>query len=253
MPEARHFQYNVTVGNIRVVVDAHVQVPAFWAHPQIGGPFPGLILLHDDWGLDRDDRAIAHRFAEIGYYVMVPDLFEGNVAKNQMQADVLENRYLETAPIKVGAALKALETHHKCNAKMAVVGWDLGGYLAIKLGMERTDVMAAVSFYGDASPLLGKLSQLKCPVLSIFGEADPLTAKLHDAMAAELKKANPFHEVVVYPEASHGFYNDLRPTYHAEAAEAAWPTVLNFLKRYQGEPPPPEEASPGYFKPGRVY
>lgn len=253
MPEASHFQYNVTVGNIRVVVDSNVQVPAFWAHPQTGGPFPGLILLHDDWGLHDHERAAAHRFAEIGYYVMVPDLFEGNIAQNQMQADVLENRYLETASIKAGAALKALETHHKCNHKMAVVGWDLGGYLAIKLGMERTDVMAAVSFYGDAQPLLGTLNQLKCPLLSVFGESDPLTDRLLEPMKKELQKANPFHEVVVYPEAPHGFFNDLRPTYHREASEAAWHKVLDFLKIHQGEPPPPEEASPGYFNPGRVY
>jgi carboxymethylenebutenolidase len=253
MPEASHFQYNVTVGNIHVVVDSNVQVPAFWAHPQTGGPFPGLILLHDDWGLDKHDRAMAHRFAEIGYYVMVPDLFEGNVAENQMQADVLENRYLETATVKVGAALKALETHHKCNSKMAVVGWDLGGYLAIKLGTERTDIMAAVAFYCDAEPLLGKLHQLKCPVLAIFGGEDPLTPRLHKALKKELAEANPYHEVIVYAEAPHGFYNDLRPTYYPQAAEAAWPKILDFLKTHQGEPPPPEEASPGYFSPGQVY
>lgn len=253
MPEINHFQYNVTVGNIWVVVDANVQVPAFWAHPQSGGPFPGLVLLHDDWGLGKHLRAMAHRLAEVGYYVMVPDLFDGKTAATQLEADALEIRYLENAMIKVGASLQALETHHKCNSKMAVVGWDFGGYLAMRSAIERSDLMAAISFYGDATPVLDKLDKIQCPLLSIFGDEDPLTEKLHDRIVEVTAAASEVTEIIVYPGAAHGFYNDMRTTFAERAAEAAWHKVLEFLKTHQGEPPPPEEAAPGFFKPGRVY
>lgn len=253
MPEINHFQYNVTVGYITVVVDAASQVPAFWAHPQTGGPFPGLILLHDDWGLTEHMRALARRFAEVGYYVMVPDLFEGNRADNQMQADALEIRYKSLAPPKVAAALRALETHHKCNSKMAVLGWDLGAELATQICIERHDVMVGVAFYGDIRGYFGKLSELDCPMLHIFGETDPLTPLNVNALTEELAAVDKSHKVLVYPEADHGFYNDMIPNYHPQSAQDAWLKILKFLKKHQGAPPRPDEAAPGYFRPGKVY
>lgn len=253
MPEINHFQYNVTVGYITVVVDALSQVPAFWAHPQAGGPFPGLILLHDDWGLTDHMRALAHRFAEVGYYVMVPDLFEGNRAANQMQADALEIRYKSLALPKVAAALRALETHHKCNSKMAVIGWDLGAEVVTQLCIERNDIMAGIAFYGDIRGYFGQLHQLDCPVLQIYGELDPLTEPNIEPLKAELAATDKPHEVIVYPEADHGFYNDMIPSYHPESTQQAWEKILKFLKTHQGAPPRPDEAAPGYFRPGNVY
>jgi carboxymethylenebutenolidase len=253
MPEVSHFQHNVTVGYVTVVVDANQQVPAYWSHPQVGGPFPGLILLHDDWGLTEHIRALAHRFSEVGYYVLVPDLFEGYRAANQQQADTLEDHFKPHVGPKVDAALRALETHHKCNSKMAVLGWDLGAEIAIEMALERDDIMASVAFYGDASRFFGRLDQLNCPLLAIFGDADELTARTIEPLQAELNKSDKEHEVLTYSGAPHGFYNDMQPTYVADAAEDAWRKTLTFLRKHQGEPPPPRDASPGYFKPGRVY
>lgn len=253
MPEIQHFQHNVTVGYIRVVVDANLQVPAYWGHPQVGGPFPGVILLHDDWGLTDHMRALVRRFAEVGYYVMAPDLFESNRATNQQEADALEVHYKEFAPPKVAAALRALETHHKCNAKMAVIGWDLGADLTFKLALEQRDIMAAIAFYGDASEYLGQFEHLVCPLLAIMGANDEITARTADALRDDLENTQKVHDLIIYPDAPHGFYNDMSPAYHQESAEDALQKVLHFLKTHQGEPPPPDQASPGFFKPGRVY
>ncbi len=253
MPEINHFQYNITVGYITVVVDAMSQVPAFWAHPQAGGPFPGLILLHDDWGLTDHMRALAHRFAEVGYYVMVPDLFEGDRAANQMQADALEIRYKSLAPPKVAASLRALETHHKCNSKMAVIGWDLGAEVVTQLCIERTDIMAGIAFYGDIRGYFDQLDKLDCPILQIYGALDPLAESNVEPLKEKLAATSQPHEVLVYPDADHGFYNDMIPSYHAESAQQAWKKILSFLKTHQGAPPRPDEAAPGYFRPGNVY
>jgi carboxymethylenebutenolidase len=253
MPEASHFQYNINVGYVSVIVDANLAMPAFWAHPQTGGPFPGLVLIHDDWGLNDHIRVVAQRFAQLGYYVMAPDLFEGNRATSQLQADALEIRYKDAAPMKVGAVLEALEGHHKCNRKMAILGWDLGADLVFRVALERQDVMAAVAFYGDPSPYAGSFSQLNCPVLAIFGDQDPLTQRVYNAFEDEMANSGKVYENIVYPNAAHGFYNEYHPAYAPDAAEQAWHKVLAFLRQYQGNPPPPEEATPGYFRPGGVY
>lgn len=251
--EPKRRQHQINSGFIRVVTDTNTQIPAFWAHPTIGGPFPGLILLHDDWGLGAATRTVAQRFAEGGYYVIVPDMFEGNRANSQIEADGLELRYKPFAAEKVAASFPALETHPKCNAKMAVVGWDLGGELGIQLGLERPDIMAAVAFSADPSAFLDKVSQLRCPVMAFFGEKDPLTEQYADLFEKELQAHDKRHQVVIYPMAEHAFYNHLTPAYHPDAAEDSWVKLLEFLETYQGKPPAPDDAAPGYFRPGRVY
>ncbi len=253
MPDSKHLQHHINSGFIRVVTDTDTHIPAFWAHPTTGGPFPGLILLHDDWGLGAATRAAAHRFAEIGYYVIVPDLFEGHRATSQPEADELENRFRPLATPKVAAGLNALETHPKCNSKLAVVGWDLGAELALQLALERHDVMATVAVSGDATEFMGHLDDLQCPLLVILGDEDEITRRTENLLRSELAMVDDCHQIVVYEDASHAFHNHLTPSYHAEAAEDAMQKILGFLETYQGKPPAPEEAAPGFFRPGRVY
>lgn len=251
--EPRRRQHQINSGFIRVVTDTNTEIPAFWAHPTIGGPFPGLILLHDDWGLGAASRALAQRFAEGGYYVIVPDLFEGNRANSQIEADGLELRYKPFAAAKVAASFPALETHPKCNSKMAIVGWDLGGELALQVGCERSDIMATAAFSPNPGLFLGKLELLRCPAMVFFGEKDPLTEQYADLFHKELHAHDSRHQVVIYPKAEHAFYNHLTPAYHPDAAEDSWVKLLEFLETYQGKPPAPDDATPGYFRPGRVY
>ncbi len=253
MPETKHLQHHINSGFIRVVTDTQSQIPAFWAHPTIGGPFPGLIVLHDDWGLGPATRTLAQRFAEVGYYVIVPELFDGHRANNQSEADRLEEKYKTLAPPKVAAGLGALETHPKCNSKLAVIGCDLGGALAMQLAFDRQDVMAAVTVSGDPTAFLGRFDQLRCPLLAIFGEDDEITQRTEHRLQAELNAADIRHQVIVYPKTPHTFYNHLTPTYQHEAAEDAWEKVLEFLEIHQGKPPAPADAAPGHFRPGRVY
>jgi carboxymethylenebutenolidase len=253
MPETRHLQHHINSGYIRVVTDMHQQIPAFWAHPTVGREFPGLVLLHDDWGLGAAMRNIAHRFAEVGYYVIVPDLFDGNKAYNQIEADGLEIRYKTEALPKANSTLKALETHPKCNSKMAVLGWDLGAELAINLALERMDVMATVAFYGNPARFFGELNELHCPLLAIYAEQDEIPFEKVQQLEQELLTNDNRHQVTVYPNTSHGFYNHLTPAYAPAAAEDAWRELLDFLERYQGKPPAPTEAEPGRFNHGRIY
>jgi carboxymethylenebutenolidase len=254
MPEASRQQHNITGGYIHIVVSGGQQIPAYWSHPVSGGPFPGLVLLHDDWGLGPHMRTLAQRFAQVGYYVVIPDLFDGQRAGDQQTADVLEDQYKPAAGPKVEAALLALESHRKTNSKMAVIGWDLGAELATQSAMERSDIMATIAFYGDLEPFLSQLDRLRYPLFAIFAENDPITPRCAYQMVAEFAEMeDDRHKVIIYPETQHGFYNDTTPVYHEEAAERAWHDVLDFLYIHQGKPPVPEKAISRTFNHGRVY
>lgn len=252
MPDSHHLQHHISSGFIRVVTDKQTYVPAFWAHPIHGGPFPGLVLLHDDWGLQAVARANAHRLAESGYYVIVPDLFEGNRAESQIQADALEARYKISAEPKVNAGLLALRTHPKCNRKIALVGWDLGADIGMKMALEHTDIMAAVLMSGNAEPFIDQVTDLKCPTIAIFGGQDPLSSQANRLRKA-LNSADNRHQVLVFPSSAHAFYNHVSPEYNPDDAEDAFEHLLAFLQEYQGKPPAPARAKPGMFHHGRVY
>jgi carboxymethylenebutenolidase len=253
MPEAHKLQHRITSGYIQIVSPLG-NVPAFWAHPMYGGPFPGLVLLHDDWGLSAHTRALVHRFAEVGYYVIAPDLFEGNHPTTRAEASALEKHYLPSAPDKVDAALRALETHHKSNRKMAVLGWDMGGTLVFGIAATRPDVMAAVSFYGNPEPYFGQFNPSDSPILAIFGEHDEIRRQTENRLREELIRTAQPHEVIVYPQVGHGFFNDSQmDTYNVEAAEDAWRQTLAFLETHQGKPPAPSVTQTGSFRPGVVY
>lgn len=250
MPEANRLQHVITSGYIQVVGD-NGYIGAYWAHPQMGGPFPGLILLHDDRGLSAHTRALVHRFAEVGYYVAAPDLFEGRHPVSKAEADALERYYTPSGVNKVTAVLAALRTHHKCNSKMALLGWDFGATLAYQLSLESVRLMAIASFYGDPSKCLGRFEAAPMPILAIFGAEDEITTRYENTLREELIRSGQPHEVIVYPDAKHGFFNDSLPEYHEESTEDAWRQTLAFLETHQGKPPAPHDNAK--FNPGRVY
>ena len=126
MFEASHLQYSIVSGFIQIVSDGH-HLPAFWAHPELGGPFPGLVMLHDHWGLTSHIRTQARRFAEQGYYVIAPDLFNRQMATSPEEAQALIDQVGEVALSHVKAAISALLTHHRCNSKIGLIGWGMGG------------------------------------------------------------------------------------------------------------------------------
>lgn len=252
MPEAKKLQHRITNGYIQIVT-TESYIPAYWAHPLHGGPFPGLVLLHDDRGLSAHIRTLAHRVAEVGYYVVVPDLFEGHTATSSSEADSLENYYLGTGSGKVAAALDVLRSHHKSNNKMAVIGWDFGGTLAYEIALTHPDVMAVISFYGNPAAYWGRFAQAYCPILAIFGQHDTILRQHENQLREELIRSGKPHEVIVYPDAQHHFYNDFLLQYNPEAAEDAWQQSLAFLETHQGKPPVPAHAQTGAFTPGQIY
>lgn len=255
MFEASHLQYNIVSGFIQIVSDGH-HLPAFWAHPEIGGPFPALVLLHDAWGLTAHIRTEAQRFAQRGYYVIAPDLFNRAIAQSHEQAQVLSARVGITGRSYVLAALHALRTHHKCNGKIGLIGWGFGGQLAIHVGAARDDLQGIVAFYTvpeDISP--AELRMMSTSLLALFGADDPATPEDQIvALRTTLNATGASHEIVVYPGVGRDFFDDTRPeSFNAEAAADAWDRALTFFNTHLDVPPPTGPDSPDMVGPGQMF
>jgi carboxymethylenebutenolidase len=215
---------------------AYLSVPA-------AGSGPGLLLLQEIFGVNATIRAAADRFAEEGYVVVAPDLFfrlQPNVelgygpADRQTARDYLRRFEVNQAVADIGSALNFLKARPECSGKTGVIGFCLGGKLAI-LSAARLPVDAAVSFYGGGiDKHLDEVGNIRCPLVLHFGAKDEHIppAAVHaitDAFAGRSDVA-----VYTYPDAGHGFYLPGRDSYHKLAAQMAHSPTIRVLRHTLG-------------------
>jgi len=219
--------------------------------PDGSGPFPGILLLMEAFGLNDDLRAIAGRLADEGYLVVVPDLYyrenERSVAYAAVDraadlvmrtialSDSPEERVKDDRVIAdIAAALSALRAHPEVDAaRIGVFGLGMGGRLAFLTACRMSlDVRVAVSFYpGHLVPVIGEARQLEAPILLVFGGRDAhIPLPVVDRIQAELAYLEIPHEVKIYRGAEHGFFNATHPNHDARAAGEAWHELLRWLE-----------------------
>ncbi|HVO41702.1 MAG TPA: dienelactone hydrolase family protein [Aggregatilineales bacterium] len=222
----------VTSGYINIMSGDQRQFPAFWAHPEAGGTFPGLVLVHEWWGLTSFIRGLVRRLAEMGFYVIAPDLYNGGLPKSSPQAYAMWQGLGESKDQPIDEALRALETHNRFNGKIGLVGLQAGGELVYNAVLTRTDLDCAVVFYARPDAFLEQLRQVTVPLLAFYGYADT-SADLRTLILLRDALANaPAHgEVVIFQGATTGFFNDELPAFHPKAAAEAWGKMLDFLTK----------------------
>ena len=201
--------------------------------PSGKGPFPGVVVVQEWWGLNEQIKGVADRLAAEGYVAIVPDLYHGKVATDPEQAHVLM-RGLDSkeALADLGVAMDALKSLPEVgSSKIGSIGFCMGGGLSLQLDLNRPDHGGAVMFYGQPETDPAALKKAAGPVLGLFGEQDEGIPK-EKVMAMEkgLKEAGKGVEVKIYPGAGHAFFNEKRPSYNAEAAADAWKRTLAFFK-----------------------
>ncbi len=222
-----------------------------WAQPQTQAAphsLPGILVFQEAFGVNGHVLGFCQRLAGAGYVAAAPELFhrEGagvifgydDFAKVKPVFSRMTNGALLT---DIRAAYDALAAHPLVNPKRIFsIGFCLGGFVSM-LAALNLPLAAAVSFYGGGvtkarpgvglSPLLDELDRLACPTLHVFGEKDTsVTAEDVALIRSRLEALHKPHKIKVYPDAGHGFLCEDRPSYQAQAAEAAWALTLRWLQ-----------------------
>jgi carboxymethylenebutenolidase len=212
---------------------------AYLARPVKAGKYPGIVLIHENRGLDDHIRDVARRFAKEGYVALTPDFLsrQGGTMKVNPKGGGLPN-IRELAPWQgvtedADAGFKYLRVLPDVRAdRMGVVGFCWGGGMAFVTATQQRDLKAAVVYYGPSPSPMELVKDIRAPILAHYGEKDPGVNKGIPETVEAMKKFNKVYEHRIYPGALHAFNNDTNPErYNAQAAKEAWGRTMDFFKK----------------------
>jgi carboxymethylenebutenolidase len=221
---------------------------AYVSRPEAGGPFPGVLVIMEAFGLNQHIKGVADRIAREGYVTLAPDLYyrsaDGVAAYDDLPKALRLMGELSDAKIvaDVGAAHGWLKKQPGVRAeKVGITGFCMGGRTSF-LAACRLPLQAAAPFYGGGigrsfqsnertpHPPLDDAAGIQCPMVLFYGDEDgfiPLDEV--ELVKRRLQELGKQAEVVVYPGAEHGFFCDERPSYHAAAAQDSWKRLLKLF------------------------
>ncbi len=195
------------------------------------GKLGGIIVVHENRGLNPHIEDVARRAALAGFISLAPDMltplggYPGtDDAGRELQSKRDRNEMLEDF-IAAHAYLKA---HPDCNDKVGVVGFCFGGWVSNMMAVRIPDLAAAVPFYGG-QPAATDVPAIKAPLLIHYGELDTRVNEGWPAYEAALKEHKKEYSAYIYPNTNHGFHNDTTPRYDKAAAELAWKRTMDFF------------------------
>jgi len=200
------------------------------------GKLPGVIVVHENRGLNPYIADVARRVAVAGYVAFAPDGLspQGGWPGSDEQGVELQKK---VEPVKLMedffAAYGFLKGHEAVSGKVGCVGFCYGGGVCNALAVAFADLAAAVPFYGR-QPKAEDVAKIKAPLLLHYAELDQGINAGWPAYEAALKAAGKTYEAHVYPGVNHGFHNDTTPRYDEAAAKLAWDRTLAFFKKHLG-------------------
>lgn len=219
---ARHGE-RVQIGG----TSAYLSIPAGKS-----APMPGVIVIHEWWGLNEHIEHWADRLAAEGYAALAVDLYGGIVAKDANQAsEAMKSVDRERAIGTMRSAVRFLETDPRIQApRTASIGWCFGGAQSLHLAQSEPTLDAAVIYYGKLTTDPAKLAAVNARVLGIFGTQDKsIPADDIAALEAGLRQAGKDVTIKMY-DAPHAFANPSNAKYDQGAAADAWQVTRAFLK-----------------------
>jgi carboxymethylenebutenolidase len=218
-------------------------VPAYLALPAGSGPWPGVVVIHESWGLNADIRAHADRLAVGGYLALAPDLHGG---KSWLRCIRGVFRQLQagsgSAFDTLDAARQWLAARPDCTGKVGVIGFCLGGGFALLCAPQGEFSVAAVN-YGEVPADAARVLAGSCPVVASYGARDPLGHGPPQRLEEALTGLDIPHDVQVYPDAGHAFMSPkpsllaplvklARLDFRPDSAADAWYRIFTFFGEY---------------------
>jgi len=209
------------------------QMRGYLVQPAGPGPFPAVLVVHENRGLNPYIEDVARRAAVEGFVALAPDgLFPvggypGTDDDGRTLQAKLDQAKLRTDMLNGATFLKA---HALSTGKLGVTGFCWGGstvnFLAVTMG---GDLQAGVPFYGAAAETAG-VARIKAPLLLHYAETDPRINEMWPAFEAALRAAGVTHQMYIYPGTQHGFHNNSTPRYQEGAAKLAWERTVAFFR-----------------------
>lgn len=217
--------------------NGHGEVRGYLVRPaKAEGKLPGIVVVHENRGLNPYIEDVARRLAKAGFVALAPDGlssvggYPGNDARGrelqqQVDPEKLMNDFF--------AAIEFLSGDPRTTGKIGITGFCYGGGVSHAAAVAYPELGAAVPFYGrQAKP--EDVSKIKAPLLIHFAETDPSVNATWPAYEDALKAAGTRYEAHFYPGTGHGFHNDSTPRYDEAAAKLAWERTLGWFRQHLG-------------------
>ncbi len=201
--------------------------------PEGKGPFPGIVVIHEWWGLNDWVKEQASRLADQGYVTLAVDLYRGKVATTADEAhEIMRGVPQDRADRDLDAAFHYLQSQPNVKKnRIGAIGWCMGGGYALDLALEEPELASVVINYGHLATDPSALKKINAPILGIFGAQDrgipPEDVKKFEQT---LKQMGKKIDVTIYPDAGHGFQNPVNGAGYKPADTAdAWKKITNFF------------------------
>ena len=223
-------------------------LPGYYARPAGAGPFPVVLVIEEIFGVHEYIKDSCRRLAKLGYLAVAPELYAriGDLSKMTDVGAIVRDVISKTPDAQLLSDLDSTAKWAAGNkgdtARMGVTGWCRGGRNTWLYAAHNPALKAAVAWYGpiagqpsDIQPktVMDIAADIKCPLLGLYGAQDT-GIKVDDVKAAEAKAkaAGKTVEIMIYPDAPHGFHADYRPSYRKADADDAWARMQAFFKKH---------------------
>jgi carboxymethylenebutenolidase len=224
------------------------KLPGYAARPRGAGPFPIVLVNEEVFGVHEYIKDTCRRLAKQGYLAVAPEIYarHGDLSKMTDLQQIIRDVISKTPDAEVMGTLDATVAwaggNHGDHARLGVTGFCRGGRNTWLYAAHNPNLKAAVAWYGPlggtTSPIqpstaLDVAWQIKCPLLGLYAGQDQSSSAAQIQEAEQrAKAAGKTVEIVIYPDAPHGFHADYRPSYRRADAEDGWKRMLAWFKQY---------------------
>jgi carboxymethylenebutenolidase len=224
------------------------QIPAYRAMPEKGKNFATVLVVQEIFGVHEHIRDVCRRLGKLGYLAVAPELFarQGDVSNMTNIQEILEKVVSKVPDAQVMRDLDATAAwaaqHNGNDARLGITGFCWGGRIVWLYAAHSPGLKAGVAWYGrltgDKDELrprqpLNLASSIKAPVLGLYGAEDQgIPVEIVEMMQDDLKAAKSPSEIVIYPDAPHGFHADFRSSYRQGPAQDGWKRLQQWFKKH---------------------
>jgi carboxymethylenebutenolidase len=219
-----------------VTFKSDTDVKGYLAKPSAPGTYPGIIVIHENRGLQPHIKDVARRLAKQGYIALAPDLVSRSGGTDANQFDRISGILSQANPADLVKDLRAavayLETQGIAAGKLGVTGFCLGGSYTLRLAAAEPKIVAAVPYYGPTPEPASQMANTNAAIYAQYGENDARVNNTIPALEQAMKGANKTFQSKIYPGANHAFNNDTGVNFNEAAAVQAWTETLNWFQKY---------------------